>query len=96
MSERLIELAVQRERLVARIAVQRGELAARLGPVRGACAVADKGVAAVRYLQRHPVLVAGSVAVTVALRPRSAFAWLRRGWFVWSTIRKLRQRLTGA
>jgi hypothetical protein len=96
MSQRLIELAVRRERLVARIAAQRGELSGYLVPVKNACAVADKGVAAARYLQRHPWLVASAVAVTVAVRPRKAITWLKRGWFAWKFVRNLRQRLTGA
>lgn len=95
MSKRLIELAEKRERLVARIASQRAELSAHMVPWKGVCAVADKGVAAVRYLKHHPGLVAGGVAVAVALRPARTITWLRRGWTAWKFIRNLRQRLAG-
>ena len=95
MNSRLIELAERRERLVARIALQRGELASRAEPWKGVLAVADKGVEAVRYMRRHPAWVAGAVGLFVALRPRRAISWLRRGWSLWSMAQRLRQRLGG-
>jgi hypothetical protein len=96
MNRRLIELAERRERLVAKAALQRAELARHAVPWKGVFAVADKGVEAARYLRRHPGLVAGAVGFFVALRPRRALAWLRRGWSVWRMVQKLRQRLSGA
>ena len=96
MNSRVIELAERRERLIAKIAMQRGELGYYATPWKGVCAVADKGVAAARYLQRHPGLVAGAVGLFVALRPRRAFAWARRGWLIWKVVQKVRQRLGGA
>jgi hypothetical protein len=95
VSKRLIELAERRERLVALAALQRSEFSRNLSPLKAGCAVADKGVMALRYLQQHPALVAGGVALLVALRPRKAFGWLRRGWFAWRLVQKLRQRLGG-
>jgi len=95
MKSRLIELAERRERLVAKIAVQRGQFARHAAPWKGVCAIADKGVAAVHFLQRHPGLVAGAVGLFVALRPRRAFAWLGRGWSLWKVVQRLRQRLGG-
>lgn len=93
MNSRLIELAERRERLVARIAMQRGELARHAAPLKVVLSVADKGVAVVRFLQRHPGLVAGAVGLFVALRPRRAFVWLGRGWSLWKVVQRLRQRL---
>ncbi len=95
MSSRLIELAERRERLVAKIALQRTELSGHMAPWKGVCAVADQGINALRYLRQHPAWVAGAVALVVALRPRKALAWMRRGWTVWKLIRNLRQRLRG-
>ncbi len=95
MSKRLIELTERRERLVALAALQRSTFSHNLSPLKTGCAVADKGVMALRYLQRHPALVAGGVALLVALRPRKAFVWLRRGWFTWRMVQKVRQRLVG-
>lgn len=96
MNKRLIELAERRERLTAKIELQRGELARHVAPWKGVFAVADKGVEAVRYLRQHPGLVAGAVGFLVALRPRRAITWLRRGWSMWKMVQKVRQRLSGA
>ena len=93
MSKRLIELAERRQRLIALAASQRSEFSRNLSPLKAGCAVADKGVKAVRYLQQHPALVAGGVGLMVALRPRKAFNWLKRGWFAWRMVQKLRQHL---
>jgi hypothetical protein len=95
VSKRLIELAERRERLVALAASQRSEFSSNLAPLKIGCAIADKGIMAVRYLQQHPALVAGGVGLLVALRPRKAIGWLRRGWFAWRMVQKLRQRLGG-
>lgn len=93
MSSRLIELAERRERLIARAEAQRDELSRHLSPWKNVFAVADKGVVAVRYLQHHPGLVAGAVGLFVALRPRKALSWLRRGWVAWKFVKKLRERV---
>ncbi len=95
MSKRLIELAERRERLVALAAMQRSEFSRNLSPVKLGCSVADKGIAVARYLQQHPAMVAGGVGLLVALRPRRAIYWLKRGWFAWRMVQKLRQRLSG-
>ncbi|MFN3398522.1 MAG: YqjK-like family protein [Sulfurimicrobium sp.] len=96
MNSRLIELAEHRERLLARISRQRDELAHHASPLKAVFAVADKGVAAARFLRRHPGLVAGAVGLFVALRPRLALRWLGRGWSLWKVVQKLRQRLGSA
>jgi hypothetical protein len=96
MSKRLVELAERRERLVAQAALQRTEFSRCLAPVKAGCKVADRGVMVLRYLQQHPVLVAGMVGLLVALKPRKAFSWMKRGWFAWRMVQKLRQRLAGA
>lgn len=93
MNSRLIELAERRERLVARISRQRDELARHASPLKTVFTVADKGVAAARFLRRHPGLVAGTVGLFVAWRPRRALLWLGRGWSLWKVVQRLRQRL---
>lgn len=93
VNRRLSELAARRERLVTRAALQRGEIEQLVAPWKHVFAVADRGVEAVRYLQRHPALVAGAVGLFVALRPRRAIAWFGRGWWVWKMLHKARQHL---
>lgn len=96
MNAKLVELAERRATLVARAAVQRTELAQRLAPWRGPLAVVDQGVAAVRYLKRHPELLAAMVTFAVVIRPRRVVSWIRRGWVLWRLVRVVRRSLTEA
>lgn len=95
MNARLTELAERRATLVARAATQRAELSQAAAPWRGPLAVADQGLAAVRYLGSHPALLAGVVALVAALRPMRAAKWLRRGWLVWRMALAVKRRLSG-
>jgi hypothetical protein len=93
MEKRLIELHLQRGRLIERIAQQRSALARELAPFRIACDTTDLVVAAARdaarFVQRHPVGVAAFAAALVAMRPRRAWRWLKRGVFIWRGWRAL-------
>ncbi len=52
--------------------------------------VADRGYSALHWVRSHPALpVAGMVALLVA-RPRGVVRWIRRGWFAWQALGKLR------
>lgn len=94
MNAKLLELAERRAMLVSRAAAQRRELAQALVPWRGPLAVVDQGVSALRYLGRHPVLLAGMVACAAVLRPRRVFGWLRGSWVVWRTVVAVKRRLS--
>ncbi len=92
MNEKLAQLAQRRERLIAQAAQQRAALAESAQAWRGPFALADRGLAALRYLKQHPLWVVGGVAVAVALRPRGAMKWLGRGWAAYKVVRSLRAR----
>ncbi|EXI74377.1 MAG: hypothetical protein AW07_01919 [Candidatus Accumulibacter sp. SK-11] len=98
VNQELIDLAVERGRLLERISSQRQLLAQQLQPVGAAMGAADRVVASARrcgdYLKRHPELVATSVAVLVILRPSRVWRWGRRGFFAWRTWRMLRRELS--
>jgi hypothetical protein len=96
MNARLIELAERRAVLVSRTASQRADLAQILAPWRGPLAVVDQGVSVLRYLGRHPVLLAGVVAGAAVLRPRRVFGWLRGGWPAWRVVVAVRRKLSGS
>lgn len=96
MNARLVELAERRAALVARAAAQRAELSRRLEPWRGALAVADQGVAVVRYFKSHPELLAAVVTFAVVIRPRRVLSFFRRGWALWRSAGVARRRFTGA
>jgi hypothetical protein len=89
MNERLQRLAERRQQLVARAAVQRAALAQHIEPWRTPLALADRGLAAVRYVRRHPGLVIGAAALLAVLRPTRAGRWLQRSWVLVSVVRKL-------
>jgi YqjK-like protein len=90
MSEKRIQLALRRERLIAQAGQQRTTLARSVQTWRGPLAIADQGLSALRYLKRNPLWLVGGAAVFVVLRRRSAGKWLRRGWVAWSVVKRLR------
>jgi hypothetical protein len=44
-----------------------------------------------RYVRRHPALLAGSALLFAVWRPRGAGLWLQRGWVAWQLGRSLRR-----
>lgn len=90
MNRRARYLAARRERLVAQAAAQRAVLAQQMEPWRARLAVVDRGIAAVRTANRHPLLLAGIAVLLVAWRPRGAVRWLQYGVMAWQVARKLR------
>ncbi len=81
------ELRDKRARLVARAVLERERFSAQLDAWRAPLALADKGIAAGRYLRRHPQWLVAIAVVIALIRPRRAFAWARRGFVVWRTWR---------
>ncbi len=94
MNQELIDLAVQRGRLLERISLQRQLLGQQMQPAVGALHSVDRTLASVRkggdFLGRHPELVAAVVAVLVVLRPGRVWCWTRRAFFAWRTWCMLR------
>lgn len=90
MNQELTRLAERRRRLVAQAAAQRTALAHGMEPWRVRLALADQGVAAFRYVGRHPALIVGGALLLAALRPGRVGKWLQRGWLVWQIGRRLR------
>lgn len=92
MNRKLAQLAERRRLLVAQAAVQRTALTLNLAPWHARLALADKGIAAVRYIRRRPALMVGAALLLAALRRRRVGTWLRRGWLMWEIGRSLRRR----
>jgi hypothetical protein len=90
MNSRLTRLAERRERLIAQAAVERATLAQDVEPWRAPLALADQGLAALRFIKRHPVWIAGGAAVVAALWPERVGRWLRRGWLAWQVMSRMR------
>lgn len=97
MNERLLLLATRHGALKARIAEQRLSLAEQVRPLEAALSVADRGVAGVDWLKRHPGAVGGAFAVLALLRPGRAWRWAKRGlvvWRGWQGVKQYLQRAT--
>lgn len=92
MNTKLSRLAERRSQLVARAAAQRTALAHDMKPWRARLALADQGIAAVRYVRSHPALILIPALLYAALRPRRVGTWLQRGLLAWQLGRRLRSR----
>lgn len=96
----MAQIRLRRAHLLARAAAERRNVSARLALWEAPLAVADKSVAAARYLRRHPAIVVAAVALLVLLKPRRAIAWTRRALVAWRTWRwisdSLRQRASSS
>jgi len=94
VKQKLIDLAVQRGRLLERSAMQRELLRQQLQPVGNAMHTADRLMATARngadYLIGHPGVVASAAAAVILVRPSRLWRWSKRGLLVWSAWRKLR------
>lgn len=86
MNERLSAVMQRRSELLARIAAQRGEVGELAARWQAPLQLADQGIAVVRYLRGHPVLVAGITAL-IAMRRRNLLGLLRGGWRAWQGYR---------
>lgn len=84
----LLRLAQRREHLIAQAASQRTALAQSIEPWRIPLALADQGLAALRFFKGHPTWVVGGVLLAT-LRPGFFGKWLRCGWFTWRVLHKL-------
>ena len=91
MNKKLVRLAERRSLLIAQAEAQRVALAHNLAPWRTRLALADRGVAAVRYVRSRPGLLVAAALLLAALRPRRVGTWLQRGWLAW----RIRRRLLG-
>jgi len=75
-----------RGELLARIASQREQMVEIGSELQGPLALADEGLDAVRFLRRHPLLVAGAVLLLV-IRRRGVAGLVGGVWGVWKGYR---------
>lgn len=91
MNPRLLALALKKQRLQWEIAAQREQLARYGSGLAPAFGAADRVRDGARWLRRHPEAVAAGIAALVAVRPRVAWRWARRGFFAWQAWRRVRE-----
>ena len=82
MNKQMLAVMRRRGELLARIAVQREQVAVTAMRWQAPLALADKGLAAVRFLRSNPVLVAAAVALLV-IRRRGVTGLVTAGWRIW-------------
>lgn len=82
MNKQMLEVMLRRGELLARIASQREQVAEIGARWQAPLALADQGLAAMRYLRSNPVLVAG-VAALFVIRRRGVVGLVRGVWRVW-------------
>jgi len=92
VSEGTPPLALRRARLVALAADQRRRLAADVEPWRKPLSIADRGIAAARYIGKHPAWMVGAAVAPMALRTTVLGTWFHRGLAAFQLVRGLRGR----
>lgn len=95
MNEKYRQLAERHGALKVRIDAQRRQLAMHMVPVEAGLARGDAVLRGVDWLKHHPAAVFAAVAGAAILKPRRAWRWLQRGFFVWRGWSKLRASLFG-
>jgi hypothetical protein len=91
MSNKLRNLAKSREHLVADAATQRLLLSQNIETLRAPLVLADRGLAAVRYIKSHPIWVAGAgVGVLTIVRPSRIGKRFQSALLVWQVVCRLR------
>jgi YqjK-like protein len=95
MNPKLLELATRHGALQARIAEQRRQLARHAEPLEAALARGDAVLHGVDWLKHHPVAVGAAVAAVAVARPKRAWRWARRGFFVWRSWQAVKDKLAG-
>lgn len=95
MNSRLLELATRHGALKVRIDDQRRRLGQQSAPLESALARGDTVLEGVDWLKHHPAAVAAAVAAVVVARPRRAWRWAKRGFFVWRGWQAIRSSLQG-
>lgn len=86
-AQQQLALALRKERAVVRARMQREQLAQLGGHLRKPCAVADKIVAAGRYVKAHPWAAVAAVGVAALMGRGHLFRVAGYAWGGWRTMR---------
>lgn len=86
MNKRMLEVRQRRGELLAKIASQREQLSAIGTRWQTPLAIADQGLAVLRFLRSKPLLVGGVVALLV-VRRRGIPGLVKGVWRVWKGYR---------
>jgi hypothetical protein len=87
--ERTLELALRKQRLLARSDEQRAAVAQAYQRWQGPARIVDRGWAVAQFLRAHPAVVAVAVVVAMVVRRRNIVTWAGRGLMAWRAWRSL-------
>lgn len=82
MNKQMLAVVQRRGELLERISAQREQVAVTAMRWQEPLALADKGLAVVRFLRSNPVLVAAAIALLV-IRRRGVRGMVTTGWGMW-------------
>jgi hypothetical protein len=91
--ERLTQIRLRRERLIAHAALQREELTRDVAALSPAVRVVDRGIVAVAWVRAHPGVLLIAAGVMLVLRPRRTIRWSLRLYSIWRGYRTVTARL---
>ena len=91
--ERLLVLRERRSMLIAHAADQRMDAMRIVRKIERATAWFDRARSMALKLRAHPVLIAGGIALLVAMRPRKALKLFATGYSLWQGWRNLRSMI---
>lgn len=95
MSERLQQLMLKKQRLLARSSDLRERLIEQSAGFSPAFSFADRLHDGIATLRRHPEWVVGAAVFVLVARPRFVWRWAKRGlvgWRLWRTVQDLLSR----
>lgn len=95
MNPKLLELATRHGALKARIDEQRRQLTRHAEPLEGALAKGDTVLKGVDWLKHHPAAVGIAVAAAIIARPKRAWRWAQRSFFLWRGWQAMKSTLSG-
>jgi hypothetical protein len=90
MKQRLVELALRKQRLLVQSESQRQQMAFYADGMRPALATADKAVAGALWVKQHPAVLAVSSAAFLIFRPRFLIRLAMRGYSAWRLMQAFR------
>ena len=93
MSQARHDLALRRERLLARSEQARQQLEVQSAALLPVLAFGDRARATVHWLRQHPEAVFALTVGLIIVRPRVAWRWGLRAWTAVRWFRSVRDRL---
>lgn len=93
MKSTQLDLATRHGVLKARIDEQRRALSQHAAPLQAALARGDSVLRGVDWLKHHPLAIGAAVTAVVVARPKQAWRWAKRGFFVWRGWQAVRSSL---